>query len=135
MNVIKLFPLFLITLSPVTFANEEILRAFEQQALQVNPAFKGFSASEGEKFFRAERMHSKKEKMSCMTCHTSNPKAEGLTRANKVVDPLAPVANSERFTDMKKVEKWFKRNCNDVYERECTVIEKGNFTKYMMSVK
>ena len=89
----------------------------------------------GEKFFRFERINSEGNKVSCMTCHTADPKAEGKTRANKIIDPLAPVANKDRFTDMAKVEKWFKRNCKDVYERECTLIEKGNFIKYMMSIK
>ncbi|MGZ3790026.1 MAG: DUF1924 domain-containing protein, partial [Bacteriovorax sp.] len=34
-----------------------------------------------------------------------------------------------------KVQKWFKRNCNDVLERVCTPQEKGDFVKYMMSIK
>lgn len=135
MNATKYF-FMLLTISGLAHANEAILKTFEQQAKSANPEFKTFSIPEGEKMFRAERINSKKnEKISCMTCHTANPKAEGLSRANKVIDPLAPVANQERFTDMAKVEKWFKRNCNDVLERECTITEKGNFTKYMMSIK
>lgn len=121
--------IFLLTIPTMILANDEILKAFEQQAKT------HFSAAEGEKLFRTERVNSKNEKVSCMTCHTANPKAEGLTRANKVIEPIAPVANKERFTDMAKVEKWFKRNCKDVLDRECTIVEKGNFTKFMMSVK
>lgn len=101
------------------------------------PAFtkEEFSAGRGEKFFRTERMHSKGDKVSCMTCHTDNPKNSGLTRANKVIQPMAPIVNPERFTDNAKIEKWFKRNCNDVYERPCTELEKGDFIAYMKSIK
>jgi cytochrome c peroxidase len=93
------------------------------------------SASRGEKFFFAKRTHSNGETVSCTTCHTENPKATGKTRANKLIDPIAPVANKERFTDPAKVEKWFKRNCKDVLERACTGQEKADFIAFMLSVK
>lgn len=133
----KIFSILFINLFIVnlTFANEQLLKELETSARQQDIKFVAFSTTEGEKLFRTERMHSKGEKISCMTCHTSDPKKSGMTRANKVIDPIAPVANSERFTDMTKVQKWFKRNCNDVLERECTIQEKGNFVKYMMSIK
>lgn len=116
-------------------AGEEILRVYEAQEKKSDPSFQKFSAAEGEKIFRTERVNAKGVKVSCMTCHTNDPKKEGLTRANKVVAPLAPSANKERFTDMAKVEKWFKRNCKDVYDRECTNTEKGHFTKWILSVQ
>ena len=125
----------ILLLSLNAHANEEILKKFEDLMKKENPSFKSFDQVAGEKFFRFERINSEGNKVSCMTCHTADPKAEGKTRANKIIDPLAPVANKDRFTDMAKVEKWFKRNCKDVYERECTLIEKGNFIKYMMSIK
>lgn len=116
-------------------ANEQVLNHYVELVKKENSSFKSFNAVDGESFFRQERMHSKGEKVSCMTCHTADPKAFGKTRANKEIEPIAPVINKERFTDLAKVEKWFKRNCKDVYERECTNIEKGNFVLYMMSVK
>ncbi len=93
------------------------------------------SASRGEKFFFAKRAHSNGETVSCTTCHTENPKATGKTRANKIIEPIAPIANKERFTDPAKVEKWFKRNCKDVLERACTEQEKADFIAFMLSVK
>ncbi len=93
------------------------------------------SASRGEKFFFAKRAHSNGETVSCTTCHTENPKATGKTRANKLIEPIAPVANKERFTDPAKIEKWFKRNCKDVLERACTEQEKADFIAFMLSVK
>ena len=134
-KISKMFILILTMQASLTFANQEILQGFENEAKKEDVKFLKFSIKEGENLFRAERMHSSGEKISCMTCHTSDPKNSGLTRANKVIDPLAPIANKERFTDKAKVEKWFKRNCKDVLERECTIQEKGNFVIYMMSIK
>ncbi len=111
-------------------ADPQTLLALYQQQSSVQG-----SAARGEKFFFAKRTHSNGETVSCTTCHTENPKATGKTRANKLIEPIAPVANPERFTDPAKVEKWFKRNCNDVLERACTEQEKADFIAFMLSVK
>lgn len=96
---------------------------------------KSFSAEEGKKLFNSKRTHTvKKEERSCTTCHTTNPAAEGKTTVGKVIGPISPAANKERFTDPKKVEKWFKRNCEWVLERECTAKEKGDYITYMTSL-
>jgi cytochrome c peroxidase len=71
---------------------------------------------------------------SCATCHTDNPRNGGRhARTNKAIEPLAPSVNRERFSDPEKVEKWFKRNCNDVLGRACTAQEKADFTAYVLS--
>lgn len=94
-----------------------------------------FSAEEGRKFFNSKRTHSvKKEERSCTTCHTADPRQPGKTIVGKVIEPLAPSVNRERFTDPEKIEKWFKRNCTWVLERECTPREKGDYITYMMSL-
>ena len=134
MKKILLVGSLLLTFSKVK-ANEEILNHYVELMKKESQSFKAFNEKDGEAFFRFERVHSKGERVSCMTCHTADPKSQGKTRANKIIDPIAPIANKDRFTDLAKVEKWFKRNCKDVYERECTNIEKGNFIKYMMSIK
>lgn len=107
---------------------QELLGHYQQQA-------GGASAARGEKLFFSKRTHSDGNSVSCTGCHTDNPKATGKTRANKIIEPIAPVANKERFTDPAKVEKWFKRNCKDVLERACTDQEKADFIAYMISVK
>jgi len=108
---------------------QQILAAYEHQA--GSPG----NAARGERFFLSKRTRADGEQVACATCHTENPKARGQTRARKVIEPLAPVANRERFTDPAKVEKWFKRNCNDVLERPCTAQEKADFVAYLISVK
>lgn len=117
------------------FANQEILSKYAAEAKKEDSAFTDFSAEKGKELYFLQRTNSKSEKVSCTTCHTENPKANGRTRANKDIDPLAPIANPKRFTDLSKVEKWFTRNCKDVLERSCSAIEKGNFVKYMMTIK
>ena len=69
---------------------------------------------------------------SCGTCHTDNLKAKGKhARTGKVIEPLSPSVNKERFTEKKFIEKWFKRNCKWVIGRECTAQEKGDFLSYL----
>jgi hypothetical protein len=93
------------------------------------------STARGEKLFRG-KFAGGKTADSCTACHTDNAKAAGQhVKTNKAIDPLAPVAQKDRFTDPAKVEKWFKRNCNDVLGRACTAQEKADFTAYMISLK
>lgn len=73
---------------------------------------------------------------SCASCHQSPPSTPGRhASTGKVLQPLAPAFNSERFTDPRKTEKWFRRNCNDVLERECSAREKADVMAYLLSVQ
>ncbi|OGV71429.1 MAG: hypothetical protein A3B82_00335 [Methylophilales bacterium RIFCSPHIGHO2_02_FULL_57_10] len=114
---------------------QELLQQYGAQARQENAAFAGFSADRGANFFRTARTHSDGQKVSCSTCHTADPRNQGKTRASKVIEPMAPTASPQRFTDPAKVEKWFGRNCKDVLERACTAQEKGDFIQYLVNVK
>jgi hypothetical protein len=53
----------------------------------------------------------------------------------KPIQPLAPAFNPARFTDPAKVEKWFRRNCNDVVGRECSAAEKADAVTWLMTLK
>lgn len=125
----------LLSLNAWAATPQELLQQYEVQAKQENAAFAGFSSDRGASFFRTERMHSNGQKVSCATCHTADPRNQGKTRANKILEPMAPIANPQRFTDAAKVEKWFGRNCKDVLERACTAQEKGDFLQYLVNVK
>lgn len=73
-----------------------------------------------------------KDNLSCASCHTNDLRTQGKHKETaEVIDPLAPSANPKRLTDRKFIEKWFKRNCNTVYGRECTPQEKGDFLMYI----
>lgn len=120
--------LSLVACSAQAETQQQILDSLVAQA---GPA----SAARGEKLFRG-KFSAGKAADSCMTCHTPDAKAAGQhVKTHKVIDPLAPVAQKDRFTDAAKVEKWFKRNCQEVLGRECLAQEKADFTAYMISVK
>jgi len=101
------------------------------EARAADASFQGFSAQRGEAFYRARQGD-----WSCATCHSDQPASGGRHAVtHKAILPLAPSSNPERFTDPYKVEKWFKRNCNDVLNRACTAREKGDFIAYLLTVR
>lgn len=109
-----------------------ILSGLESAARQTDRSFRGFSAPRGEQFFKATHGN----EWSCASCHGNNPSAIGKhAKTGKQIQALAPAANPERFTDPAKVEKWFKRNCNDVLARACTTQEKGDVLAYLLTLR
>lgn len=118
-------------LLPMLAVANPIQDSYRSQAKLDNPAFKDFSVAAGEKIYNA-----KGAELSCASCHTSSPLSAGKhAKTSKDILPLSPSANPKRFTDAANVEKWFKRNCNDVWARACTAQEKGDFMAYVLSVK
>ena len=104
---------------------------FAAEARAASGAFAGFSAQRGEAFFKSAHGGD----WSCASCHTQNPLAEGKhASTGKRIAPLAPSANAQRFTDARAVDKWFRRNCNDVLGRACTAQEKGDVLLYLRSL-
>jgi mono/diheme cytochrome c family protein len=104
--------------------------AFAAEARRADPAFAGFSATRGEQFYGATH----RGDWSCSSCHTSDPSAAGEhVVTGKRIEPLAPAANPERFSRPASVEKWFKRNCNDVLKRPCTAQQKGDVLAWLMT--
>lgn len=117
---------------PLVSVANPILASYQSAAKQDNPGFSSFSAAAGQKLYTSEGS----KQLSCASCHTASPKNPGKhAKTNKDIEPLAPSVNPKRFTDAAQVEKWFKRNCNDVLGRACTNQEKGDFMTYVLSVK
>lgn len=113
-------------------APAQIQLQLAEQARAANPSFREFSPQRGQSLFQIRQGGD----WSCVTCHTANPARRGQHAVTqKIIQPLAPAANPERFTDLKKVEKWFKRNCNDVLNRACTAQEKGDVIAYLLTVR
>lgn len=72
------------------------------------------------------------EKMSCATCHgTDFTKAGKHHKTGKVIEPMSSKVTADRYTEEKKIEKWFKRNCKDAWGRECTAQEKADFLTFL----
>ena len=104
----------------------ELLKRYESQT--------GTSASaeRGQQFFVTKQGR----EWSCSTCHGQVPNAEGEhAETHKRIKPLAPAFNPRRFTDEAKVEKWFKRNCEDVLGKECTPQQKADVLAWLLTIK
>jgi len=123
------------TLLAIPAAAESLLKEYAQLAKRENPGFQGFQAGKGKELFFLERRHTKKNEMrSCTTCHTNNPKTQGKTLTGKPIDPLSPQVNPKRLTVEQDIRKWFRRNCTQVLERECTATEKGDFLHFLLNI-
>ena len=113
---------------------DDYLSSLKQEVLQENPKFTGFDAKRGEEIFTSKHIGKKGKEIACTTCHTINLSNSGEnTFTGKTIEPLSPKANPKRFTDIKEIEKWMKRNFNDVYNREGTALEKGDVTTYIIN--
>ena len=118
--------------APAGAGPRDLVAGYETAARQANPSFAGFSIARGTRFFQDAHGG----EWSCATCHTGTPTVPGRhARTGKAIAPLAPAANGERFSDAATVEKWFRRNCNDVLGRECTPQEKGDVLTWLLALK
>lgn len=107
-------------------APTDILAAYASQATA--PA----NAARGQQFFTTPHLR----EWSCATCHGAVPTQTGKhASTGKAIAPLAPAFNAERFADSARVEKWFRRNCNDVVGRECTAAEKADIVSWLLTLK
>ena len=69
---------------------------------------------------------------SCTTCHGTDLKKEGKhVRTDKRIEPMAPSVNKKSLTEVKKIKKWFKRNCKWTLGRECNVQEQADILSYL----
>jgi hypothetical protein len=117
----------LITLSSLSQAATavEILKKYESLSA---PA----SSARGASFFTSN--HGKE--WSCSSCHDKVPNHDTHhIVTNKLITPLSPNFNAARFTNEAKVEKWFRRNCNDVLGRACTSQEKADVLSWLLTVR
>jgi cytochrome c553 len=131
--MIKLLPAIVVLAlaMPLAAAANPVQDGYRAAAKQENAAFKDFSSTRGQAFYSA-----KNGDLACASCHGDSPKAQGKhAKTGKDIQPMAPSANAQRFTDAAKVEKWFSRNCKDVLNRACSAQEKGDFIAYLLSVK
>lgn len=134
----RILPLLLLLLPAVTVtaahadSPASLLATYKAAATQENTAFTAFSADRGRQFFNSRHGGD----WSCSSCHTTDPRQSGHHAVtDKVIAPMAPAINPERFTDAAKVEKWFRRNCKDVLGRTCSATEKGDVIIYLQSLR
>ena len=89
-------------------------------------------AARGQAFFNSKQG----KDWTCASCHGAVPTQAGKhASTGKPITTLAPAFNPERFSDPAKVEKWFRRNCNDVADRVCTPAEKADVMAWLISLR
>ena len=116
----------------VLAAHAQAATPAEQLAGYTSKAGSPTQAARGQEFFTSK--HGKD--WSCASCHGAVPTQAGKhASTGKVIGPLAPAFNPQRFTDTAKTEKWFRRNCNDVMGRECTATEKADALAWLLTLK
>ena len=95
-----------------------------------------FSTTAGEELWNKTFVDVKKgDQRSCTTCHTSDLKQPGKhARTGKIIKPMAPSVNPQRLTEVKKIKKWFVRNCKWTLGRECTAQEKGDVLAFLKNL-
>ncbi|HEY0721258.1 MAG TPA: DUF1924 domain-containing protein [Gammaproteobacteria bacterium] len=128
-KMMKMIPLLALLAVPLAHADtvDDLLKGYQAQG--AGP----FSAEKGKAMWSEQ--HASTEggaARSCAACHGENLTSTGKhAKTGKAIEPMAPSANPQRFTDAAKVEKWFKRNCTWTVGRECTPQEKGDFLSYL----
>lgn len=81
-----------------------------------------FSAAAGQQLWQQQV-----DGRSCTSCHTNDVTNVGMhQKTRKEIAPMAPSLTADRLTDVAKIEKWFARNCNWTFKRDCTPQEKGD---------
>jgi hypothetical protein len=91
-----------------------------------------FSAARGREFWLKKQAVEDGVALNCASCHGSDLRQSGRhNKSGKVIEPMAPSVNKDRYTDLEKVEKWFTRNCKQVVKRECSAQEKGDVLRYL----
>ena len=128
-----IFTLLIISISNAAVV-DDYLNSLKKEVLKENLDFKGFDAKKGEEIFTSKHMGKKGKEISCTSCHGMNLNESGKNFfTGKEIKPLSPKANPKRFTKVKEIEKWLKRNFNDVYNREGTAQEKGDVVTYIIN--
>lgn len=73
---------------------------------------------------------------SCASCHGAPPIRDGKhASTGKRIAPLAPAFNSLAWAQSSRIDKWLRRNCNDVVGRECSPTEKADVLAYLLQLK
>ncbi len=128
----SLFAMLLMTTvidAKATSASDQLLEQYRQLGATE------FSAERGSQLWIQEMTHIKSngQSRSCTSCHSKSHTNNGAhVRTKKVIEPMARSVNPERYTDIKKIKKWFKRNCKWTVGRECSAQEKGDLLTYLL---
>lgn len=93
-----------------------------------------FNADAGKTLWNKQFKNKKTGKpQNCASCHGSDLTQDGKhVRTGKKIAPMALSANPKRYTNVKKIKKWFKRNCKWTIGRECNAQEQADILSYLI---
>lgn len=93
------------------------------------------SADDGKAFYTSKQMVNGKN-IACNSCHTDNPSNKGKhSESGKEIQPMSPAVNPKRFAVLNESEKGFAKHCKDLYGKDCSAKDKGNFIAYLLTFK
>jgi hypothetical protein len=102
-------------------------------AKSINPSYTP-SAEAGKAFYN-RKVGVKGKEVSCSSCHTDNPANKGKDIVtHKSIQPLSPVTNPKRFSNLDKVEEKFVQHCNDITGADCPAQDKADYITYLITV-
>lgn len=103
-------------------------------AKRLNPE-STLSAEAGRAFY-TKKVDVAGKDLSCSACHTDNPANTGKhNETGKAIKPMAPSVNPKRFSNIQKSAAGFTKHCKDLYGKDCSAQDKGDFITYLLSVK
>lgn len=141
MRKLSYMPMLLALLGFVSFSAQADVTTAEQAAKdyglfakRLNPQ-STLSAEAGRAFFIKKVVVGGKD-LSCAACHTDNPANPGKhNETGKPIKPMAPSVNPQRFSDLNKSAMGFTKHCRDLYGKDCSPQDKGDFITYLLTVK
>lgn len=93
------------------------------------------SAEAGRAFYTKKVVVGNKD-ISCAACHTDNPANPGKhNETGNPIKPMAPAVNSQRFSSVNKSAAAFSKHCRDLYGKDCSAQDKGDFITYLLTIK
>jgi len=119
------------TATLAVYADEQIVAQLLQN--YTSQGAKDISAKNGQALWQKKFQRAgETTQRSCASCHTNDLTAEGKhVKTAKPIKAMSPSVNSERLSQARKIEKWFKRNCKWTINRECSVQEKADFLAFI----
>jgi len=129
-----LYLLVLILFSMPALASEQVIQ--ERLNHYQDEGAKSFSAQHGKALWQQPHIRTDLGKeVSCASCHGADLHQKGKhLRTGKAIESMAPSTNPTRLSDVTKIEKWFKRNCQWTWGRTCTAQEKGDILVFLKSL-
>ncbi len=120
----KIFVLIIALQLNAAYSNQLIDSMLEQYKMKIQQPL---SEDAGKKLWMSQQ-----NGRSCTSCHTDSVAQWGKhKKTGKLIKPMAPSVNSERFSSRRKINKWFLRNCKWTFKRECTNKEKADILLWL----